>query len=119
MSDSERPCADRLSLSPVGELSGTSSTGKPYREESNLSHPQESCPRPQTLATGSTSGKFVSHHEFAAQYGADPTHVDVIRQFAGENNLQMLERGDEVLGRTVTPAGITSIHGAVNLKNVL
>ncbi len=47
----------------------------------------------------------VSHNDFAKTYGADPAHVDKIRQFARENNLQMLERGDEVLRRTVTLAG--------------
>jgi kumamolisin len=62
----------------------------------------------QALATASTSGKFLSHHEFAAQYGADPTHVDMIRKFAENNNLHMLERGDEVLRRTVTLAGTAS-----------
>jgi kumamolisin len=38
-------------------------------------------------------------------YGADPTNVDKIRQFAAENNLQVLIRGDEVERRTVTLAG--------------
>ncbi|HEX4759123.1 MAG TPA: S53 family peptidase [Terracidiphilus sp.] len=47
----------------------------------------------------------VSHNDFARTYGADPAHVDKIRQFARENNLQMLERGDEVLRRTITLAG--------------
>jgi kumamolisin len=62
----------------------------------------------QALETASTSGKFLSHNEFAAQYGADPSHVDMIRKFAEENNLQMLERGDEVLRRTVTLSGTAS-----------
>jgi kumamolisin len=62
----------------------------------------------QPLTTASTTGKFLSHSEFAAQCGADPTHVDMIRKFAEENNLQMLERGDEVLRRTVTLAGTAS-----------
>ncbi len=34
--------------------------------------------------------------------------MDRIRQFAKDNNLQMLERGDEVLRRTVTLAGTAS-----------
>jgi kumamolisin len=50
-------------------------------------------------------GQFLSHSDFARTYGADPAQVDKIRQFARENNLQMLERGDEVLRRTVTLAG--------------
>ena len=40
-----------------------------------------------------------------AEYGADPAHVDKIRRFAQENKLQVLERGDEILRRTVTLAG--------------
>jgi kumamolisin len=48
---------------------------------------------------------ILSHAEFNAQYGADPAHVDRIRQFASENNLQMLQRGDEIERRTVTLAG--------------
>lgn len=47
----------------------------------------------------------MSHSEFERTYGADPAQVDKIREFARENNLQMLERGDEVLRRTVTLAG--------------
>ncbi len=50
----------------------------------------------------------MSHNDFAKTYGADPAQVDRIRQFAKENNLQMLERGDEILRRTVTLAGSAS-----------
>lgn len=49
--------------------------------------------------------RFLNHNDLAKNYGADPNHVDKIRHFARENNLQMLERGDEVLRRTVTLAG--------------
>jgi kumamolisin len=49
--------------------------------------------------------KFLTHTEFAQTYGADPAHVDKIRQFAREYNLQMLERGDEPLRRTITLSG--------------
>jgi len=59
----------------------------------------------QNLSTARASGKFMTHNEFAAQCGADPTHVEKLRQFAKDNNLQMLERGDEVLRRTITLAG--------------
>jgi kumamolisin len=62
----------------------------------------------QPLTTAKLSGKFMSHSEFAAQCGADPTHVDIIRKFAEEYKLQMLERGDEVMRRTVTLAGTAS-----------
>ena len=50
----------------------------------------------------------LSHAEFANTYGADPAQVDKIRQFARDNNLQVLERGDEISRRTVTLAGTAS-----------
>jgi len=59
----------------------------------------------QPLPNARHSGNFLSHSEFAAQYGANPAHVDKMKQFAVENKLHMLERGDEVLRRTVTLAG--------------
>jgi kumamolisin len=59
----------------------------------------------QPLAMATTSGKFMSHSEFAAQCGADPNHIELIRKFASENKLNMLERGDEVLRRTITLSG--------------
>jgi len=49
--------------------------------------------------------KRMNHSEFAQTYGADPAHVEKIRDFARTNHLQMLERGDEVLRRTVTLSG--------------
>ncbi len=61
--------------------------------------------RRQPLTVQESQGKIMSHGEFASQYGADPAHVDLIRQFAREYNLQMLEPGDEVERRTVTLAG--------------
>ena len=62
----------------------------------------------QPLPRVNSLGRLLSHTEFAIQYGADPTSVDNIHQFARENRLQMLERGDEVLHRTVTLAGTTA-----------
>jgi len=59
----------------------------------------------QTLPAAQSEERFLSHNDFARTYGADPAHVDKIRQFARESNLQVLERGDEVLRRTVTLAG--------------
>jgi kumamolisin len=50
-------------------------------------------------------GERLNHNDFARTYGADPSHIDKIRQFAREHNLQVIERGDEVLRRTVTLAG--------------
>lgn len=49
--------------------------------------------------------RVLNHHDFAKTHGADPAHVDKIKNFARENNLQALERGDEVLRRTVVLAG--------------
>jgi kumamolisin len=49
--------------------------------------------------------RTMSHTDFANTYGADPAQVDKIRQFAHDNKLQVLERGDEVMRRTVTLAG--------------
>jgi kumamolisin len=62
----------------------------------------------QSLPMDRSGGQILSHNEFAGLYGADPAHVDKIRKFAAENRLQMLERGDEVLRRTVTLAGTAS-----------
>jgi kumamolisin len=59
----------------------------------------------QNLSTARPNGKFMTHNEFASQCGADPANIEKVRQFAKENNLQMLERGDEILRRTVTLAG--------------
>jgi kumamolisin len=59
----------------------------------------------QTLNLAQHRGQTLTHSDFARMYGADPTSVDKIKQFARENNLQVLERGDEVLRRTVTLAG--------------
>jgi kumamolisin len=47
----------------------------------------------------------ISHTTFARTYGATSEQVDKIRQFASEYHLQMLERGDETLRRTITLAG--------------
>ena len=59
----------------------------------------------QQLPEPESNGQLLSHNDFAKTYGADPAHVDKIREFARENKLQLLERGDEILRRTVTLAG--------------
>lgn len=59
----------------------------------------------QPLSKAVASGKFMSHRELSEQCGADPAHIDMIRKFANDNKLQVLERGDEILRRTVTLAG--------------
>jgi len=59
----------------------------------------------QPLPPAQHRAQHLSHDEFAGTYGARPEDIDKIRQFAREYNLQVLERGDEVLRRTVTLAG--------------
>lgn len=59
----------------------------------------------QPLPPAQHRAQRLSHDEFASTYGARPTDIDQIRQFAREFNLQVLERGDEALRRTVTLAG--------------
>jgi len=59
----------------------------------------------QALPAAQHHARHLSHDEFASTYGALPEDIDKIRQFASEYNLQVLERGDEVLRRTVTLAG--------------
>ncbi len=59
----------------------------------------------QPLPPAQHRAQRMSHEEFAAAYGARPADVDQIRQFARDYNLQVLERGDESLRRTVTLAG--------------
>jgi len=59
----------------------------------------------QPLPPAQHRAQRLSHDEFVAGYGAQPSDIDKIRQFASEYNLQVLERGDEALRRTVTLAG--------------
>jgi kumamolisin len=61
--------------------------------------------RRQPLELTENQGMILNHAQFAAKYGANPADVDKIRQFARENNLQVLDRGDEVERRTVMLAG--------------
>ena len=61
--------------------------------------------RRQPLELDENRTRHLNREEFAAQFGADPSHIELIRRFAQENNLQVLERGDEVVRRTVTLAG--------------
>ena len=50
-------------------------------------------------------GRILSHDEFASAYGADPENIKRIHAFAAENNLEVVERGDEVARRTVKVQG--------------
>ena len=49
--------------------------------------------------------RFISHVEFAREFGAEVAHIDKLRQFARDNKLSFLEQGDEVLRRTVKLSG--------------
>jgi kumamolisin len=49
--------------------------------------------------------KRLTHAEFASQHGAKPEDLELLKTFAKENNLQVLERGDEIARRIVTLAG--------------
>ena len=59
----------------------------------------------QPLNLAQHHGQILSYGDFARTYGADPNHIELIRQFARDNNLQVLTTGDEVHRRTVTLAG--------------
>jgi kumamolisin len=50
----------------------------------------------------------ISHKEFASKYGAHADHINRVRNFAEEHELKFLERGEELLRRTVTLAGTVS-----------
>jgi kumamolisin len=47
----------------------------------------------------------ITHAEFAAEHGANPADLELLKKFADENSLQVLERGDEIMRRSVTVAG--------------
>jgi kumamolisin len=73
----------------------------------------------QPLNLSQHRGQTLSHTDFAKTYGADPANVDQIKQFARENNLVVLTRGDEVLRRTVTLAGTAAdMEKAFNVELV-
>lgn len=59
----------------------------------------------QPLPSPQQAQSHMSHEEFASKYGARPGDLEAVRKFAQEYNLQVLERGDELLRRTVTLAG--------------
>ena len=50
-------------------------------------------------------GKILSHHEFAAAYGADPAHMQRLEEFATEYNLQVVEGENALERRTVKLRG--------------
>jgi len=57
------------------------------------------------LPMNEKTSSVLTNTEFAKMYGAEPMHLEKIREFARQNNLQLLERGDELVRRTVTLAG--------------
>lgn len=57
------------------------------------------------LSAHALQGQTLTREEFASQYGASQDAVNRIRQFAKENNLQVLDQGDEMVRRTVVVAG--------------
>lgn len=59
----------------------------------------------QSLPKFEDEAKILTHTDFATKYGADPAHLAKVVQFARDHNLQVLERGDEILRRTITLAG--------------
>lgn len=59
----------------------------------------------QPLPETPSGREYLSYGDFAAQYGADEKHIELVRQFAHDHHLQMLERGDETHRRMVTVAG--------------
>ena len=73
----------------------------------------------QPLSLAQHRGQTLSHTDFARTYGADPAHIDLVRQFARDNNLTVLTRGDEVQRRTVTLAGTAAeMEKAFNVELV-
>jgi len=62
-------------------------------------------PLTQSLNLAENRIERMTHAKYADTHGANPSDIERIKQFAQENNLQVLERGDEVARRTVTLAG--------------
>jgi kumamolisin len=50
-------------------------------------------------------GRTLSHDEFASAYGAEPEHIERVRTFARDNNLQTVETREETARRTIKVLG--------------
>src|SRR5271170_5175585 len=50
-------------------------------------------------------GKILSHDEFASTYGADPEHIQRVRDFAEAHSLEVVELHNETGRRTVKLRG--------------
>jgi kumamolisin len=57
------------------------------------------------LRLNDLQGRILSHDDFASAYGAEPEQLERIRAFARDNNLQVVEKPDEIARRTVTVQG--------------
>jgi len=66
---------------------------------------RHSTPLAESMNLSENRIQRMSRSQYAERHGADPADIERIKQFAQENNLQMLERGDEIVRRTVTLAG--------------
>jgi len=71
----------------------------------------------QALPVALDASRFISHAEFAKAFGADVAHIDKMRQFARENRLSFLERGDECLRGAVKLSGtIAALERAFSVE---
>jgi kumamolisin len=50
-------------------------------------------------------GKTISHDDFASTYGADPEHLERVRNFARAHDLKVIDGPDEVARRTLKVQG--------------
>jgi kumamolisin len=50
-------------------------------------------------------GKILSHQDFASAYGADPEHLERVRNFARANHLRVIDIPDEIARRTLKVQG--------------
>lgn len=50
-------------------------------------------------------GKILSHDDFASAYGADPEHLERVRNFARAHNLRVIDIPDEIARRTLKVQG--------------
>jgi len=50
-------------------------------------------------------GKIISHDDFASTYGADPEHLERVRNFASAHDLRVIDIPDEIARRTLKVQG--------------
>jgi len=62
-------------------------------------------------------GRILSHDDYASAYGADPENIQRIHTFAANNNLQVVEHGDEIARRTIKVQGtVANLEKAFGVK---